>query len=164
MWSLAGSQAIDQPIQPLWAWVSQAGRSVLLGLWVEQLASAPDAHPPEVSGVGPQSANLCACNRASGECWGCLSHIHSPGVEGGGTPGAAAAAKSYLTSPWVPLFSFSFWEIIPIQAPLVQTSTWLLTAQPGSLPRILQQPLRPGWGFCRPCPHAGPGSRGPYCP
>ena len=24
----------------------------VLGLWVEQLASAPDAHPPEVSGVG----------------------------------------------------------------------------------------------------------------
>ena len=27
--------------------------SAVLGLWVEQLASAPDAHPPEVSGVGP---------------------------------------------------------------------------------------------------------------
>ena len=26
--------------------------SAVLGLWVEQLASAPDAHPPEVSGVG----------------------------------------------------------------------------------------------------------------
>ena len=25
-----------------------------LGLWVGQLASAPDAHPPEVSGVGGQ--------------------------------------------------------------------------------------------------------------
>ena len=25
--------------------------STVLGLWVEQLASAPDAHPPEVSGV-----------------------------------------------------------------------------------------------------------------
>ena len=27
-------------------------RSAVLGLWVEQLASAPDSHPPEVSGVG----------------------------------------------------------------------------------------------------------------
>ena len=27
----------------------------------------------------------------------------------------------------MPLFSFSFWEILPIQAPLVQASTWLLT-------------------------------------
>ena len=26
--------------------------SPVLGLWVEQLASAPDAHPPEVSGAG----------------------------------------------------------------------------------------------------------------
>ena len=40
---------------------------------------------------------------------------------------------------------------------MVQTSTWLLTAQPGSLPRILQQPLRLGWGFSRPGPCAGPG-------
>ena len=30
------------------------------------------------------------------------------------------------------------------------------TAQPGSLPRILQQTLCPGWGFSRPVPRAGP--------
>ena len=30
----------------------KALESPVLGLWVEQLASAPDAHPPEVSGVG----------------------------------------------------------------------------------------------------------------
>ena len=30
------------------------------------------------------------------------------------------------------------------------------TAQPGSLPRILQQTLLPGWGFSRPGPRAGP--------
>ena len=65
----------------------------------EQLASAPDAHPPEVSGVGPQSANLRARNRASGECRGCLSCVHSPGAEGGGAPEAEAAAESFLTSP-----------------------------------------------------------------
>ena len=73
--------------------------SAVLGLWVEQLASAPDAHPPEVSCVGPQFANLRARNRASGERRGCLSSIHSPGAEGGGVPGAVAAAKSSLTSP-----------------------------------------------------------------
>ena len=44
--------------------------SEVLVLWVEQLASAPDALPPEVSGVGPQFANLHAPNRASGERWG----------------------------------------------------------------------------------------------
>ena len=63
MWSLAGSQAVDQRIQPLWAGEAWAGwaalglshaalGSAVLGLWVEQLASAPDALPPEVSGVG----------------------------------------------------------------------------------------------------------------
>ena len=39
----------------------------VFGLWVEQLSSAPDALPPEVSGVGAQFANLRAGNRASGE-------------------------------------------------------------------------------------------------
>ena len=73
--------------------------SEVLGLWVEQLASAPDALPPEVSGVGPQFANLRACNRASGECRGCLARARSPGAEGGGAPGASAAAESSLTSP-----------------------------------------------------------------
>ena len=73
--------------------------SAVLGLWVEQLASASDAHPPEVSCVGPQFANLHAGNQASGECRGCLSGVHSPGAEGGGVPGAEAAAESSLTSP-----------------------------------------------------------------
>ena len=70
-----------------------------LGLWVGPLASATGAHPLEVSGVGPQSTNLGACNRASREHQGCLSSIHRPGAEGGGTPEAAAAAESSLTSP-----------------------------------------------------------------
>ena len=92
--------------------------SEALGLWVGQLASAPGAHPPTrgfrcgrpavVSVVGPQSADLGACNRASGERWGCLSRIHSPGAEGGGAPEAEAAAESSLTSYYEPLFSFPF--------------------------------------------------------
>ena len=73
--------------------------SAVLGLGVEQLASAPDAHPPEVSGAGPQFANLHECNQASGERKGCLSRVHSPGAKGGGAPGAVAAAESSLTSP-----------------------------------------------------------------
>ena len=73
--------------------------SAVLGLLVEQLASAPDVHPPEVSGVGPQAANLRARNWASGERRGCLSRVHSPGAEGGGVPEAKAAAESPLTSP-----------------------------------------------------------------
>ena len=79
--------------------------SKVLGLWVEQLTSAPDALPPEVSCVGPQFANLRARNRASGEpqvstgLWGCFSRARSPGAAGGGAPGAAAAAESSLTSP-----------------------------------------------------------------
>ena len=104
---LGGGQPADPAVLP---WVSRAGGvtlglshvelvSAVLGLWVEQLASAPAAHPPEVSGVGPQSPNLHACNWASGEHRGSLSCVHSPGAEGGGAPGAAAAAESSLTSP-----------------------------------------------------------------
>ena len=61
MWSLAGNQAVDQPIQQLCAWEADPATlglshvalgSEVLGLWVEQLASGPDALPPEVSGVG----------------------------------------------------------------------------------------------------------------
>ena len=75
-----------------------AGQSAALGLWVGQLASAAGAYPPEVSGVGPQSANLGACNQASGEHQGCLSRVHSPGAEVRGAPEAVAAAESSLTS------------------------------------------------------------------
>ena len=71
----------------------------VFGLWVEQLSFAPDAHPPEVSGVGPQSANLHARNQASDERQGCLFCVYSPGAEWGGSPEAAAAAESSLTSP-----------------------------------------------------------------
>ena len=70
--------------------------SEALGLWVGQLASAPGAHPPEVSGVGPQSANLGALNPASGERLGCFSRFHSPGAEGGGVPVVVAAVESSL--------------------------------------------------------------------
>ena len=85
-----------------------------------------------------------------------LFRVHYPRAIRGGAPEALAAAGSSLTSCCMPLFSFPFLEILPVQAPLVQTSTWLLTAQPGSLPRILQQTLCLGRGFSCPGPHAGP--------
>ena len=78
MWSLRGSQAVDQPICCFGTKLRAAGSlaalglspaalgSTALGLWVGQLASAPVVHPPEVSGVGPESANLGAGNQASG--------------------------------------------------------------------------------------------------
>ena len=78
-----------------------ASWSAALGLCVGQLASVPGAHPPEVSGVVPQSPNLGGGHQASGESWGCLSCVHCPGAEGGGAPeaeAAGAAAESSLTS------------------------------------------------------------------
>ena len=86
--------------------VQRAGLAAL-GLWVGQLASAPGAHPPEVSGVGalpgfqvwaPSLLIWVRASQASGECWGYLSRVHSPGAEGGGVPEAAAAAESSLSS------------------------------------------------------------------
>ena len=82
----------------------------VLGLWVEQLASAPDALPPEVSGVGAPlgfhvwAPSLLICVRTTGPqvnagALGLLIPSSSPGAEGGGAPGASAAAESSLTNP-----------------------------------------------------------------
>ena len=82
-----------------------AGRSAALGLCVGQLASAPNAHPPKVSGVGSQLGfQLWA---PSPQFWVHTTRLQvragaaypSPGAEGGGVPEAAAAAESSLTSP-----------------------------------------------------------------
>ena len=98
MWSLAGIQAIDQLIRRFGPELLGLAVPGALCLWVGQLASAPGAHPLEVSGVGPQSANLGAGNRASCEVQACLFRIHRPGAEGGGAQEAMAAAESCLTS------------------------------------------------------------------
>ena len=52
--SQAGSQAIDQRTCCFGPESSSAGGSAALGLCMGQVASAPGAHPPEVSGVGGQ--------------------------------------------------------------------------------------------------------------
>ena len=55
------------------------------------------------------------------------------------------------------ILSFSFHEIPPIQAPLVQTSTWPLTQS--SLPlsqESCSRPCTPAGGFSLPSPRAGP--------
>ena len=109
MWSLTARPLISQsaalglshggPANPAALGLSGAALgSAVLVLWVGQLASAPVVHPPEVSGVGPQSANLGAGNRASGEHQGCLSRVNHPGAEGGGAPEATAAVESSLIS------------------------------------------------------------------
>ena len=66
-------------------------------------------------------------NRASGVFRGCLSHIHSPGAEGGGAQEAMAAVESSLNSCCVPLFSLFLFQKFLLFKPLVQTSTWTLT-------------------------------------
>ena len=116
-------------------------------------------HPPEVSGVGPHSANLGVVNQASGECWGCLSLIHSPGAEGGGAPETAAAAESSLISRWVPLIFFFFLRNPSYSSPR-GTNMYLAAhrAQPGSLPRILQQTLTPAGGSATLVPVPFPGT------
>ena len=140
-----------------------------------QPASAPGVHPPEISGVGalpgsqvgrpagvsavgPQSANLGACNRDSGERWGCLSCVHSPGAEGGrGARGLRCCEEFSKQLLSASIFSFSFREIPPIQAPLVQTSTWLLTQPSLALSQeSCSRPCTPAVGFSCPGPRTGP--------
>ena len=71
-----------------------SGRSAALGLCVGHVASAPGVHPPTrgfrcglpagVSVVGPKSADLGVCNRASGEHRSCFSAFTVQGLRGEG--------------------------------------------------------------------------------
>ena len=87
-----------------------------------------------------------------------LFSVHRPGAEGGGAPEAAAAAEISLISRWVPLIFFFFLRNPSYSSPR-GTNMYLAAhrAQPGSLPRILQQTLLLGWGFSLPGPRTGPG-------
>ena len=64
-----------------------------LGLWVGQLASAPSAHPLEVSSLGappgfqvwaPSPLIWVRASQASGERWGCFSPFTVQGLRGKG--------------------------------------------------------------------------------
>ena len=83
----------------------RAGSSAALGLCMEQLESAPSAHPSKVSGVGAgpgfqlwaPSPLIWVCATGLQVRAGCFSHVHSPGAEGGGAPEALAAVEGSLT-------------------------------------------------------------------
>ena len=86
-----------------------------------------------------------------------MSRVHRPGAERGRVPEAAAAVESSVISSRVPLIFFFFLRNSSYSNP-PGPNMYLAahTAQPGSLPRILQQTLRLGRGFNCPGPHAGP--------
>ena len=67
-----GAQATDQGACP-----PRHFMSVCPGSWV----SYQGVCPPRISVVGTQATNLGARNQGLGECWGCSSGVHSPGVE-----------------------------------------------------------------------------------
>ena len=97
-------------------------------------------------------------NRASGVCWGCLSHVHSPGAEGVGEQESTDAVESSATSRWVPPFSLFLFEKFFLfkppwskQAPgLSHSPAWLTPKNPTA------DPAPPAWGFSHPGPGAGP--------
>ena len=72
-------------------------------------------------------------------------------------PEATDAVQSSLISRWVPLIFFFFLRNSSYSSP-PGPNMYLSahTAQPGSLPRILQQTLHPDRGFNRHGPQAGP--------
>ena len=158
---LAGSQAVDRLVRLFGP--GSRGQLICHFRPVRGAASLWSwCYPPEVSGIGPQSANLGVGNRASCESWGCLSRVHRPGAEGGGEPEAQAAAESSLTSPSVPLFSLVLFEKFFLfkppwskQAPGCSYSpAWLSPKSPAGDPAPrpgLQLPWSLRW------------SQGPYC-
>ena len=68
MWWLAGNQAVDQPPTAL-SLGCAAGQSAALGLCMGQLASAPGAHPPDISGVGAQLGFQVWVPSRGFSCW-----------------------------------------------------------------------------------------------
>ena len=71
-------------------------------------------------------------------------------------PEAMAAGESSLVTECL-YFLFFFLRNSPFSSPPVPNKHLAAhTAQPGSLPRILQQILRPARGFSHPGPRAGP--------
>ena len=101
MWSPVGSQAIDQVALPI-----PGFGPVFLGSQTADQCM----HLPGVFDLGPRPLIWVCANLASGVCWGCLSHIHSPGAEVVGVQEATAAAERSLKSPRVPVFSLFLFE------------------------------------------------------
>ena len=82
----------------LWAWVVWLIRC--FGPVQGVASHLSGAHPPQVSVVGTQSANLGAYNLASVESWGWLSQVHSPGAEAGsGTRGWGCLSGVHSPGP-----------------------------------------------------------------
>ena len=74
-----------------------------------------------------------------------------------GAQEAMAAVENSLSSCRVPLFSFSFQEIPPIQAPHSKQALGLSHNPAWLSPKNLAEDLvAPVGGFSRPVPHAGP--------
>ena len=104
MWWLAGNQAVDQPPTAL-SLGCAAGQSAALGLCMGQLASAPGAHPPEVSGVGSQlgfqfwapSPLIWVCTMGLQVSTGAGYPLFTvQGAEGGGAPEAGGLLQRVL--------------------------------------------------------------------
>ena len=117
-----------------------------------------DACPLRVSVVGTQAADLGG-RQLGFRCvlglfiW--CSQSRSWGGRGARVHGCwGEFSKQPLRAS---IFSFSFQEIPPIQAPLVQTSTWPLTQPHLALSQeSCSRPWTPAGGFSCPGPRAGP--------
>ena len=99
VWLLARSQAIDRFVWLIsafglgWLPITHFGS----GAQAAGLLTRAHAHP-EFQLWAPSLLIWVCASQASGERWGCLSRVRSPGAEEGGAPEAVAAAESSLTS------------------------------------------------------------------
>ena len=111
--------------------------SAALGLCLGQLASAPRAHPPEVSGVGAQLGfQLCTPSPiiwVRGTGLQVSSGVAYPsftvqGLRGEGCQRLGLLRRVLYLAAECLYFLFFFWRNSSYSSPpLVQTSTWLLT-------------------------------------
>ena len=141
--------------------------SAAFGLWVRQLVSAPGAHPPKVSGVGalqgfqvwaPSPLIWVPVSRALGEHWGCFSAFTVQGLRGEGRQRLRLLPRFSNEPLSASVFFFFLRNSSYSNPPGPSKHLAAHTAQPGSLPRILQKTLRlAGASVPR-------GSQGSYCP
>ena len=140
------------------------GGAANLCSWCAPIRGFRCGRPAGVSGVGPQSANLRACNRASGELGGCLSGFTFQGLreEGRQRPRLLRRVLYLAAECLYFLFLFLFEKFFLFKPPWSKeapgcshSSAWLSPKNPAVAPA-------PGPGLQPPWfPHR---SQGPYCP
>ena len=159
-WLPAGSQAVDRGAHPPGVSVVDVDAADWVRtIWASGVgAQATDqgGHPPE--GFGPVCPGSWATDLGAHQLgFSCVLGLliqcsQSRGWWGEGARGLGFCGEFSKQVVSASIFSFSFWEIPPIQVPPAQTSTWPSLTQPSLalLQECCSRPWGPSWGLQQP--------------